>query len=221
MINRVIYEKEHNEIYNRYREKYADRNSYLILDGIVDIENYEGILFLLKEAYANEQEFDEWDLAQGLAATGPWGMWHHVAKWTYGLLNTDKDHIARYCNLSNDDRNALLRKISVVNVKKVNGTSSSEYEDLLQYTTSNIEILRREINHVQPKIIVCGGTFDFLKQIYGLEIERSNDNWYYWLDLENMKNILVLDYFHPAVRYPELLTYYGLTNIYQQALLAK
>ena len=34
-----------------------------------------------------------------------------------------------------------------------------------------------------------------------------------------MKNVLVLDYFHPAVRYPELLTYYGLVNIYQQALL--
>lgn len=219
MLDKTLYEKGHNEIYNWYREKYADRNSYLISDGIVDMDNYEGILFLLKEAYSREQKFGEWNLAQGLAEDGPWGMWHHVAKWTSGLLNTDENHITPFGDMSRDERNAMLRKIAVVNLKKVNGASFSTDEDLLKYATGNAEILRKEVEHTQPRIIVCGGTFRFLQQIYGIEIKQSNDNWFYWLELGNINRVLVLDFFHPAVRYPELLTYYGLTNIYQQALL--
>lgn len=219
MLDSVYYKREHTAIYDWYREKYANRNSYLISDGIVDLDNYEGVLFLLKEAYAREQEFGEWDLVQVLAEDGPWGMWHHVAKWTYGLLNTDENHIAPFGDISKEERNAILRKIAVVNIKKVEGASASANEDLLDFATDNASILRKEIAHVQPKIIVCGGTFQFLKKIYEIEIKQSSDNWYYWLDLGEMKNILILDYFHPAVRYPELLTYYGLANIYQQALL--
>ena len=219
MFDKVFYEKAYKEIYEWYRQKYADRNSYLITDGIVDVENYAGILFLLKEAYVRERENGEWNLTQELAAYGPWGMWNHVAQWTYGLFNTDKTHIAPFVKLSKEERNAMLRKISVVNLKKVNGVSSSATEDLLQYTTENAEILRREVEHVQPRIIVCGGTFQFLKMLYNIEIEQSNDNWYYWLDLGDRKNILVLDYYHPAALYPGLMGYYGLTNIYQQALL--
>ena len=219
MFDRSFYEKEHEEIYIWYRAKYADRNSYLIPDGIVDVENYAGILFLLKEAYSREQQFGEWDLAAGLAAEGPWGMWNHVAKWTAGLLNSNDHHIAPFGDMSKEDRNAMLRKTAVVNLKKVNGASSSSDDDLMQYTKDNAEILRREVAYVQPQIIVCGGTFKFLKELYDVKIKHHCDNWYYWLDLGDMKKVLVLDYFHPAVRYPELLTYYGLVNIYQQALL--
>ena len=131
MFDRSFYEKEHKEIYDWYREKYADRNSYLIPDGVVDSEKYAGILFLLKEAYSREQQFGEWDLAAGLAADGPWGMWHHVAKWTAGLLDSDENHISPFGDMSKEDRNAMLRKIAVVNLKKVDGAGSGLDADLL------------------------------------------------------------------------------------------
>lgn len=219
MFDIAFYEKEHTEIYDWYREKYAYRNSYFIPDGVVDAENYAGILFLLKEAYSREQQYGEWDLAAGLAADGPWGMWHHVAKWTSGLLNSDETCISPFGDMDKEERNAMLRKIAVVNLKKVDGASTSSDDDLMQYTKDNAATLRREVAHVQPRIIVCGGTFKFLKELFGIEIKSHCDNWYYWLNLGDMENVLVLDYFHPAVRYPELLTYYGLVNIYQQALL--
>lgn len=221
MIDKEQYRKEHEEIYSIYREKYADRKSFLISDGVVDTEHYAGILFFLKEAYSREQVFGEWDLAKGLADTGPWGMWHHVAKWTYGLLNTDETCVAPFCDINWDMRNAMLRKIAVVNVKKVNGASTSENEDLEQYVKNNEDALRKEIVHVKPKIIICGGTFNFLKDIFGMQISRSCDNLYYWMDLGMGEKVLVLDYYHPAARYPEILSYYGLVNIYQQALVKK
>ena len=47
------------------------------------------------------------------------------------------------------------------------------------------------------------------------------DNWYYYSDVIGGKERLFIDYYHPANRYPTLLNYYGLVNIYQQALLEK
>ena len=72
MFDRTRYEKEHEAIWNEYRMKYRERTSYLFEDGVVDADNYCGILFLLKEAYSKEQEFGEWNLVSKLAEKGPW-----------------------------------------------------------------------------------------------------------------------------------------------------
>lgn len=219
MFDNELYYQEHEDICAWYRKKYAARNSYLILDGVIDPDNYAGILFLLKEAYSKDQKFGEYDLVADLAKKGPWGRWGHVAKWVYGLLHTDEHTIAPYRDMNWEEKNAMLRKIAVINVKKVDGKTTSNFDDLMTYTRDNAEMLRREIAHVHPRIIVCGNTFRFLKEIYGLAGENSCDNWYYWLTLEGAGKVLVLDYYHFSAQYPELLTYYGLTNIYQQALL--
>ena len=221
MFDRDFYEREHKEICAWYQEKYANRDSYLIFDGVADPENYTGILFLLKEAYGKERKLAEYDLVKDLADNGPWGHWGHVAKWTYGLLNTDEHVIAPYRDMNREEKNAMLRRMAVINVKKVNGERSSSYDDLMNYARENAAILRREIAHVRPRIIVCGNTFHFLKEIYGLTGKYSCDNWFYWLELDGSGEVLVLDYFHFSAHYPELLSYYGLTNIYQQALLHK
>ena len=99
--------------------------------------------------------------------------------------------------------------------------SHEEILDTIKYAEENKEILRREIISAQPRIIVCGNTFRYLKTIFGIKTNKKCDNWYYWLSIDGLGDILVLDYYHPAVQYPALLTYYGVVNIYQQALLNK
>lgn len=219
MLDLAHYKQAHDAIYARYREKYANRSSFLISDGVVDPEQYSGILFLLKEAYSKERRFGEWDLPMYLAKDGPWGAWGHAAKWVYGLLHTDRQTIAPYRDMSWEEKNAMLRKMAVINLKKVDGRSSSSDEDLMAYAMDNAGLLRREIALAQPRVIVCGNTFRFLKKLYGLSGGDACGNRYYWLELEGVGKVLVLDYFHHAARYPELLTYYGLVSIYQQALL--
>ena len=207
------------EIIRAYDKKYQDRTSVLIPDGIVDPEQYGGILFLLKEAYSREKGRGTWYLCDGLAQYGPWGMWHHVAKWTHGLLHTTRERIEPYARwMDHDQANGLLRKIAAVNVKKIDGRSSSKAEDLERFVSENAELLRRQIELAKPRVIVCGNTFRYLQTIFGTKPERHCENWYYWMDLGELKDVLVLDYYHPAVRYPELMTYYGLMGCYQQAL---
>ena len=117
MFDRDFYEREHKEICAWYQEKYANRDSYLIFDGVADPENYTGILFLLKEAYSKERKLAEYDLVKDLADNGPWGHWGHVAKWTYGLLHTDEHTIAPYCDMNWEEKNAMLRKMIEYAVK--------------------------------------------------------------------------------------------------------
>lgn len=221
MFDKIRFEKEHKTIFDEYRTKYQNRSSYLFEDGVVDLDNYCGILFLLKEAYSKKQEFGEWNLVTNLAEKGPWGMWNRVCEWVCGIENTTTDRVEPFRDFSDEEKRNALSRLAVVNVKKINGTATSNDDDLQKYVEENKEILHREIESVQPKIIVCGNTFRYLKTIFGIKTNRKCDNWYYWLSIAGLGDILVLDYYHPAVQYPALLTYYGVVNIYQQALLNK
>ena len=221
MFNKDLYEKEHDAVFCEYRAKYQDRSSLLFEDGIVDPDNYHGLLFLLKEAYSKKQEFGECNLVADLAKSGPWGMWNRVCEWAYGIENTTADKIAPFHVFSDEEKRKALSRLAVVNVKKINGKSTSSNEDLKKYVEDNKEVLRKEIGSIQPKIVICGNTFRYMKSIFDIKNDTQCDNWYYWLTIDGLGDILILDYYHPAVQYPALLTYYGIINIYQQALINK
>lgn len=216
MFDRHYYEKEHQAIFYAYDIKYRERKSCLFEDGIVDPSNYRGILFLLKEAHTENER--SCNLVDNLAKNGPWGMWHRVCEWAHGIEHTTVDQIEPFRPYSDSEKCTALSHLAVINVKKIDGTPTSDNKNLQMYVDQNKDLLRREIECVQPKIIVCGNTFGFLKTIFGIETEQKCDNWYYWLNIENLGTVLALDYYHPAAQYPALLTYYGITNIYQQAL---
>ena len=53
-----------------------------------------------------------------------------------------------------------------------------------------------------------------------IQEECKNDNWYYYPKFHE-KERLFIDYYHPSVQWSDLLIYYGLMGIYQQALLER
>lgn len=184
------------------------------------------ILFVLKEAYGEECD---WSLTDWLRKTGPSSnIWYRVAEWCYGITNTTADEIARYSpdeisfKHSESEPNEWLSQIAVLNIKKSSGESSSQYGEISAYADYDKEEIRREIELLDPDIIVCGATANDVNHITGGSIKcEPCDNWYYWSDAIGGKERLYIDYYHPANRYPTLLNYYGLVNIYQQALKEK
>ena len=221
MFDKALYNKEHKSIFDTYRLKYQSRSTFLFEDGVIDLENYHGILFFLKEAYSKKQQFGECNLVFTLAEKGPWGMWNRACEWIYGIENTTVSKIEAFHDFSEEKMRNALSHSAVINIKKINGTSISYDDDLQKYAKENKDMLRREIVSAQPKIIICGNTFRHLKMIFDIDIDHRNDNWYYWLTIDGLGNVLILDYYHPAAQYPKLLTYYGIVNIYQQALISK
>ena len=90
------------------------------------------------------------------------------------------------------------------------GGSESEYEDLKKYALEDRLEIKRELEIIQPDIIVCGNNLSLLKLVLGEELQ-NDDTWDNMLAL--WKDTLVLDYYHPAVHYPNRVNYYALMAI--------
>lgn len=211
-------------MFKEWKSKAKHQGAPFIEDGIVNPELWFSeqttgapkILFVLKEAYG-----ESYCLCDSLREKGPWGsIWKRVAEWTYGILNTTAQRTARYTELDWHTANELLSHIAVMNLKKSNGTSNSNDEDLKKYADEDCGLLVHQLELINPTIIICGSTFSLLNDALNLGFDKKNhhnDNWYYW----DTKGRLCLDFYHPANQYPALLNYYAIASIYQQALIER
>lgn len=215
--------KQHESEINHAQNKF-------IQDGIVNhtVWNdslHKKILYVLKEAYTDEDK--GYDLANWLNSGPDLRMWNRVARWTYGLQNTSEDKIAKYIPDIDEDadiRKQCFEQIAVMNLKKSGGESTSVIEEIAAYAQSDKEELIRELQLIDPDIVICGSTFWILYQlVFGkepLKGSQANDNWFYYMNLDG-KERLYIDYYHPANQWPDLVNYYAVTNIYQQALISR
>ena len=206
-------------------ELLIDHTQNFISDGVVCPEKWFSqsirTLYLLKEAYGE----GSWDLiADHLCKSGQISqMWRRVSKWTSGLLGTTENTLMPYGNWGDVDHygNEYLQKIAVVNVKKSGGKSSSNMDEIRAYAQFDREELLQELELCDPTVIVCGYTASVLDIIFKTSVRKDgNENLFYHIQL-NGHDVLVLDYWHPANQYPDVMNYYGLMSIYQQALLAE
>jgi hypothetical protein len=203
--------------------------NFFIPDGIVDTDIWNSgkkkrILFLLKEAYGTD--WGNYTLATWLHSSHPnRKIWKKIAILTYGIQNTTAASIPRYREkLTADEHEAALDQIAVINIKKSDGKTQSDYAEIDAYAQYDRKEIIKELQLISPEIIICGSTFGSLfTTVLGnepLNNSTRNDNWYYDLDICGT-SALVIDYYHPANRYPELMNYYGLLGIYQQALIER
>lgn len=199
-------------------------NSVFIRDGVVCPEQWfsQSVrpLFLLKEAYGGDTD---WDLiADHLLPTHPISkMWNRISLWTRGLLVTTKDNIAPFVEddpIAESYGNEYLKKIAVMNIKKSGGDKSSDMNIIRAYADFDKDRLKTQLELCDPTVIVCGYTASTLDIILGKPVRKDkNQNLAYHITL-NGHDVLVLDYWHPANQYPDIMNYYGLMSIYQQAL---
>lgn len=222
-----IYNAEYYEG-NKKIEFTINHKNVFIADGIINPEIWNNrskgkhILFVLKEAYGGE---NDWSLADEVRVHAPWSaIWHRIVEWTYGLTNTTVERIARYepGKISFEKPNQWLNEIAVLNIKKSGGDSQSHYGEISAYADYDSKEIIRQIEIINPDIIICGATFGDINRIMGNPCKKGEcDNWFYYSDAIGKRERLFIDYYHPANRYPALLNYYGIVNIYQQALISR
>lgn len=153
-------------------------------------EGEERILFLLKEAY-DDVEHRVWDEARWIAhepcmeectrkdcqncrASGY--TFNPMAEWIHGIYSVGRGLDTQYDNwlgVSSHNmakyyevRDGLLRKAALMNIKKSDGARVSSDEDLFYYAALDKDLLRRQIELIEPTLIICGGTYGMLRCIY-------------------------------------------------------
>ncbi len=204
------------------------KDTVFISDGVVNPlvwgRQTPRILFVMKEAYSNKDD-EDWSLANWVA-TGDClkhKIWRRIALWTNGLLHTTSGIICPYTKrYSEEEFKDSLQRIAILNIKKSNGKSVSDYDELDAYASEDMYEIRKEFELIDPDVVVCGGCFLTLYATAFArdDVSEKNENWYYYRDVFG-KERLFLDFYHPANHWSELLNYYGLMGIYQQALISK
>lgn len=201
------------------------KKNVFISDGVINEavwnnQREKKILYVLKEAYGEEED---WNLAEWLLRFQPSSStWKRVIEWTYGIQNTTEERIAKYSMDIYEAHTELFNHIAVVNLKKSDGKSSSDYGEIEAYALADKEEIKKQLRIIAPDIILCGSTFGALNRVYDDKICMDGmwcDHWFYYTDIISDSRTLVIDYYHPANYYPALVNYYAVVNIYQQALL--
>lgn len=209
------------------KESMINHANVFISDGIVDEtiwndSHHKRIAYVLKEAYGETQD---WSLTEWLLKVHPSSsFWRRIVEWSYGIQNTTPDKIAKYSPNIYHENKSLFQQIAVINLKKSSGKSSSNYNEIAAYAWEDRRELRKQLEIIKADIIVCGSTFSSLNLMYNNSICPEGakcDNHFYNTDIISGNQTIIIDYYHPANRYPALVNYYAITNIYQQALLSK
>lgn len=220
---------ELDNLFEEWKEKHKSAgHKYFISDGIVNEAEWENvspkICFFLKEAYSRDGS--SWSLTKWINNGALVRMWNKVAEWTNGLLHTTSDFIPKYSYIDDKTKSKCLKSISIVNTKKSDGLSNSDWNDLLFYAQDDSKLLKQEIDLINPDIIICGYTGSLLRVVYGASVCDSKVNNDGMINADDFKKNgyaivdgrIIIDYYHPANQFPNMLNYYTICSLYQQAL---
>lgn len=244
-----VYQKEIAALFAAWKHKAPSQDGYInhpsrvfISDGIVADDPNDWFhqecrpLFLLKEAYGGSQDWDlTWYVRSVAEGKNKNRTWRNVAMWTYGILKTQANRALpvwpEYRNeaeaLSTEAvtptfNEQLLKKIAVVNIKKSGGEMSSSDDDLSRYAEYDAKELWQEIQLIDPTVIISANItsiHDTLVEKNGLPKIQRNRDWTSHLEI-NGHDALLIEYWHPANHFPNMMNFYTLTAVYQHALQA-
>ncbi|MFZ5827168.1 MAG: hypothetical protein ACOY94_22965 [Bacillota bacterium] len=210
--------QEHEALLGRWRQLPKHAGKVFIADGIIDPARWERaprrVLLLLKEAYSTEQE--AFYLRAWLRENGPrYNIWRNVAKWAYALQNwTETNHPS-----APEDLQILteaLLSVAVVNIKKSDGQTQSRQEDLMDYAMADGEYLHRQIELINPDLILCGSTLAYVLHVWKDESFRSGHP-----QVWKVAGRPVIEFWHPAVHWPHSLLYHALGGMLSASGLAQ
>ena len=177
---RNLYKKYQKEYLSMYIQKFKDPDPPQRINefGIIDAERYDtdnGILFIAKEThgwsnedYSNGIFFRSWlkDMTEhglhGHASRHPL-MWYNLGRWA-SLLNNPSQDISKLAEIKSISE---IGTLAFTNINKVRGESSSgsAYQNLAHADITGC-LLRKEIDIIQPKTIVCCGTYqEFIRHV--------------------------------------------------------
>ena len=189
------------EYLNEYRGVITDNNpnNGICFDGVVNQERYlsrkKRLMFLLKETNGNDNngeknyilsdwEYMEWVHKQALQKEPLYrSVYRNIAMWSR-MFNIYTDEKRNPEMLELIDENGLiideklcnsLLDISIINLKKSWGTEFTDWNEMNKYLNNKQrrEIVHHQIKVLKPTLVLCGGTFDFVKKIFDNDVAES------------------------------------------------
>lgn len=196
-----IFEKEE-DLFEKWRELVGEE---FVPDGVACERGYldssPKILFVLKEANGHPGDLRGLMLRGG-AGGKHWLVWHNITRWVQGIrgifLDEDRPFTGNE-DLTQEHRQAVLRDIAVVNLKKTYGSGRTKMQSVRQWTSNYEPFIREQIGLYEAEVTICGGCSDVFDSIveYPREVDwQKTDNGVYYHEAHPGR--YVIDYYHPG-----------------------
>ena len=222
------YRKEEAAFFEALWKDLFQKGILFFTDGIVDPESWEKAkikcLFLLKEPVGdpNKEDFSLTSFLYNGAKKEEDKTWKNVARWVYSVLTTE-EHLPYKTKVkpvgdTPELRKEYLKYITVVNLKKQPGGSTTRTEELKkQFEKYYAEWLPQQLRiYDNADIIVCcgKGVVDCLTmkcvfcETFGESYDEANWRWYEYPGTYKAKiryyrlkkGLVIIDFWHPSAR---------------------
>ena len=111
------------------------------------------------------------------------------------------------------DRLEVMRSVSFMNLKKVGGTGSADYEKIQCVTDRDKDLRRRQIEIIDPDVIIGGiGNSSLWFLIFP---EITFQNYAFDIPVARVGRTRIIDFYHPLYRVPRAMSYSLLGRVFQ------
>ena len=210
----------HRAVLEKWKESGLHATETFVCDGPIDPDRWlkieRRVLFLAKEAYRGDGSRESWNLPELVREEwkGPkYKLWWTLGYWAYGIQRLTNGPIP-----SNPKDGQLWKEVTesvlasaVVNIKKSGGRSISNDDDLRKYVREDGDLLKQQVKCLSPHVMVCCNTWHLVKDVWPPAKQISELVY----DIDGM---LVLDFWHPANRFPDVMSYYTTAVLLHQGL---
>ena len=200
-----------NSLFNEWEQTVSEYKGKFVRDGIVNENLYQiastKILFITKEP--NNPNEEAGDFREWWRDKIKYAFSCRLEEWSYGLLN----NFPEYDEVWKEKRtHNAIQQIAFMNIKKSGGGGNSELNRMMEHLKMNFDFLQREIEIIDPDIIITGTTWNKLRNGLFPEIKWQNSG--YDIAIGRYKKAKVIDYYHPSSRTPPAASYSLLQNIF-------
>ena len=217
--------------------KGANDKDLIIYDGIISAgDKTPDILYLLKEpndSRNSKKGTESWmhdeasfvdQIRSEIESGKALSSWGNLCFWTkaYEDIKNQTPHSFQHPEVQNCGD--ILNTVAFVNIKKVAGAEETKDSEFNK-TVNNPEcqqLIRDEVELIQPKIVICCGTYDYAKKIFGMKSEQDPlcCGAEYFIYAHNENSFCVVDFLHPSCRVKRQATYAYAKEVFT-ALLSK
>lgn len=188
-----------------YKNIYGSESESLVPDGIIDEDQFTQakykILWVLKEPYGeggfsySDYIKDSFKFGEPYPTSGQ--MWHKITYTNYGILNgfmkwSDMGALKEDNNIFN-----ALKSSALINLKKIVGGTTSLPDVIREAYEKSKQIIHEQIKIINPDIIICGGTFGFIKPDLKFISPFGDVNEFGFL----IENRILINAYHPSYPY--------------------
>lgn len=203
-MKKAEYEIKMNDLFNKWKKDRPEYVENFVEDGIIDFDKWESakpkILFLLKEVNDDFEPTDPFTVRNNRFS-------FNIARWRYAIMELYKNINISPLFPENDELPSELFDISFIEIKKVSENKPvSDGDDLSSFAKRDANFIREEIEIINPEIILCCGTFEYLRDIiYKGELTDNHQIKYVYderIDCSSWKmgNRMILYFYHPSYR---------------------